>query len=149
MTAITERDMQSLVGHEFPGGTYRLHRWENAMLCHSMCAEPDPAGGANLLFLTYAAIAGLGVRLGDLLELLRVEPEHGVQNGESRIEIVQSLRVETEYRMSGRITSIERKESRTRGVMDVVTIRTEAREQDVLAAVMTMTLLVYRGRGQA
>jgi hypothetical protein len=98
------------------------------------------------MFLTYAAIAGLGIRVGDLLELLKVDPDHGVQNGESRIEILRPLRIETEYRMSGRIASIERKESRSRGSMDVVTIPIEIHDQEDLAAVLTMTLLVYRGQ---
>ena len=42
--AVTLDEMQTLVGHRFPGGTLTIERWENVLLCEAMACEPPPDG---------------------------------------------------------------------------------------------------------
>jgi hypothetical protein len=125
---VTIEDMQALVGHRFPGGTFTIEAWENALLCDAMSYERLPDGLAHPSYLFHAPLAGVGLKYGDIFELCHAESDEAVRAGEYVWEVHQPLRVGHTYRMSGGITGVERKQGRRAGLMDIVTFRIEMHE---------------------
>ena len=68
--AVTLEQMQEVVGHRFPGGTYTIESWENVLLSDVTGVEPLPDGIAHPAFLFHAPLAGVGVRVSGHLRPL-------------------------------------------------------------------------------
>ena len=139
--------MQALVGHRFPGGTFTIEPWENVLLSDVMCVQPLPGGVAHPAYLFHAPLAGVGMRIADMFELFRAESDEAVRAGEYHWEIAQPLRVGRTYRMSGGVVSMERKESRKLGFMDVAGFRIDVHDagSGELVASTTSSWLLIRG----
>jgi hypothetical protein len=144
--AVSVEEMQALVGHRFPGGTFTIEAWENTLLSDVMGAAPLPDGLAHPAYLFHAPLAGVGMRIADMFELFKAESDEAVRAGEYHWEIHQPLRVGRTYRMSGEVVGVERKESRKLGFMDVCGFRIDAHDSESggLAASTTSTWLVLR-----
>jgi len=140
--------MQALVGHAFPGGTFTIEPWENTLLSDVMCVEPLPDGIAHPAYLFHAPLAGVGMRIADMFVLFKAESDEAIRAGEYHWDIRQPLRVGRTYRMSGRVTGVERKESRKIGWMDVCGFQIDAHDAETgeLAASTTSTWLVLRSK---
>ncbi len=121
--AVSEQQMQELVGTRFPGGTFTIERWENALLCDVMCCEPLPDGLAHPAYLFHAPLAGVGLKYGQIFQLCHAESDEAIRAGEYRWDVHQPLRVGRTYRMEGGFVGVERKEGRRAGLMDVVSFR--------------------------
>jgi hypothetical protein len=130
--------MQKLVGHQFPGGTFTIERWENTLLCQVMACDVLPDGLAHPAYLFHAPLAGLGLKYGDIFELCHAESDEAVRAGEYQWDIHQPLRVGHTYRMSGGFTGVERKQGRRAGLMDVVSFRIEMHDDEDDALVATV-----------
>lgn len=143
---VTAEEMQALVGHRFPGGTYRLDHWENVLLCDVMESEPLPDGIAHPGFLFHMPLAGVGMSIADMFALFKAESDEAVRAGEYRWELHRPLRENATYRMSGEVVGMERKESRKLGPMDVASFRIEVldAETDDLVATATSSWLLIR-----
>jgi hypothetical protein len=144
---VTEAELAALVGHRFPGGTYTIEHWENALLCDVLCVDPLPGGLVHPTWLCYGPIAGVGLRVADLFALFRAESDEAVRFGESRLELWQPLLEDTTYRLSGEVVGVERKQSRSLGWMDVVDFRIDVHDDGggELIASNTTTVLFLRG----
>jgi len=118
---VTIEEMEAVVGHRFPGGTYTIEPWENALLTGVTGVTPLPDGIAHPTFLFHAPLAGVGVRVQDIFALCQAESDEAVRAGEYRWTLHEPLRVGVTYRMSGGFTGVERKHGRRGGLMDVVT----------------------------
>ena len=122
---MTEQEIASLAGHRFPGGTVTIEHWENVLFSDVMGVQPLPDGLVHPAALFHVPIAGCGVRIADIFALFRAESDEAVRGGGFAWELHRPLREETPYRASGEVVSVERKESRKLGPMDVVTFRFE------------------------
>jgi hypothetical protein len=145
---VTEQDLAALRDQRFPGGTAVIERWENALLCDTMGVEPLPDGLAHPAFLFHLPLRGAGLSIGELLALGRPESEDAVRGGGYRWTLHQPLRVETPYRFSGGVVSVERKRGRRAGVMDVLTFRIEInddRDGSPVATAETICLFLRSG----
>lgn len=118
---MTIEEMQDLVGHRFPGGTYTIEAWENVLLSDVTGISPLPDSIAHPAFLFHAPLVGVGVRVADIFELCHAESDEAVRAGEYRWTLHEPLRVGTTYRMSGGFVGVERKQGRRGGLMDIVT----------------------------
>jgi hypothetical protein len=127
---VTAGDMQALVGHQFPGGTFTIERWENALLCDVMACDRLPGDLAHPAYLFHAPLAGVGLKYGDIFKLCRAESDEAVRAGEYIWDVHKPLRVGHTYRMSGGFIDVVRKQGRRAGLMDVVTFRIEVHDQD-------------------
>lgn len=125
---VSVEQMEALVGHQFPGGTFTIHHWENVLLCDAMACDPLPDGLAHPSYLFHAPLAGLGVSYGDIFELCYAESEEAIRAGEFVWDVREPLRVGHTYRMAGEILSVVRKRGRRAGLMDIVTFRIDAHE---------------------
>jgi hypothetical protein len=129
--SVTIEEMRELVGVRFPGGTFTIESWENALLCEVMECEPLPDGLAHPVYLFHAPLAGVGFTYSEIFDLCRAESDEAIRAGEYDWTIHRPLRVGHTYRMSGEFIGVERKRGRRAGRMDVVTFRIDVHEADV------------------
>lgn len=145
MAATTAAEMQALVGHRFPGGTFTIEHWENALLADATGSAPLPDGLVHPAWLFHGPIAGVGVGLRELFALFRAESDEAIRAGGFEWTIRVPLRVGTPYRASGEVTGIERKVSRSLGPMDVTSFRIDLHDAGgMLVAWTASTWLVLR-----
>jgi hypothetical protein len=135
---VTIEQMQGVVGHRFPGGTFTIEPWENVLLSDVMGVQPLPDGIAHPAYLFHAPLAGAGVRVADIFELCHAESDEAVRAGEYRWVMHEPLRVGATYRMSGGFVGVERKEGRRGGLMDIVSF--EIHVHDEAGALVASTL---------
>ncbi|MEQ8716742.1 MAG: MaoC family dehydratase N-terminal domain-containing protein [Acidimicrobiales bacterium] len=114
-------ELNTMVGHELPGGTYELEDYKDWLTRDVVGATPAVDGVALPMFCYYAAIAGMGVSIDGLFQLVDATADSGVMFGEAEIDIRKPFRLGETYSVKGRITEIKRKEGRKAGVFDIVT----------------------------
>jgi hypothetical protein len=123
---VSEAEMRALVGHELPGGTYRIAHWENFLLTEATGSAPLPDGIAHPIHLFHVPIAGAGVTLADLFALGRAESDASISIDWYDWELRRPLREDELYRMSGSIIEHERTTSGGR-LRDSLTFRIDVR----------------------
>jgi hypothetical protein len=126
--AVTEGELQALVGYRFPGGTVTIAHWENVLLSDVMGVEPLPGGLVHPAALFHVTTAGGGLSIGEIFALFRAESDEAVRGGEFHWVFHDQLREDTPYDATGEVVAIERKQSRKLGPMDAVTFRFELRD---------------------
>jgi hypothetical protein len=119
--AVTEQELQALVGFRFPGGTVTIAHWENVLLCDVMGVPPLPDGLVHPAALFHVTVAGGGLGIGEIFELFRAESDEAVRGGEFHWVFHDQLREGRPYDASGEVVAVERKQSRRLGPMDAVT----------------------------
>jgi hypothetical protein len=144
----TVEEMQALVGHRFPGGSFTIEHWENVLLADATGSEPLPDGLVHPAWLFHGPISAAGTHLRELFSLFRAESDEAVRAGGYAWTIHEPLREGVEYTASGEVTGVQRKVSRSLGPMDVTSFRIELRDRDgTLVAAASSTWLVLRGEG--
>jgi hypothetical protein len=146
--SVTIEEMRELIGRPFPGGTFTIERWENALLCDVMACDRLPNDLAHPAYLFHAPLAGVGLKYGDIFELCRAESDEAVRAGEYVWEVRRPLRVGHTYRMSGGFTDVVRKQGRRAGPMDIVSfgIDVHDRADDGLVASVANSWIFLRSQ---
>jgi hypothetical protein len=116
-------DFSSLVGYRFPGDDYRIAAHRHWLACDTIGAEPTQyTQVAHPLFVYYAAIGGMGMSLESFFELCGCGPDSPQPMlGETTLELQEPLHIGADYRVSGTIKEVKRREGRRTGVMDLIT----------------------------
>ena len=128
--AVTEQELQALVGYRFPGGTVSIAHWENVLLSDVMGVPPLPDGLVHPAALFHVTVAGGGLGIGEIFALFRAESDEAVRGGEFHWRFEDQLREDTPYDASGEVVAVERKESRKLGPMDAVTFLFQLRDPE-------------------
>lgn len=110
--------VRSLVGRRFPGGTYTIEPWRAWLLADTVLAEPGGAV-AHPLLAWMAAVGGWGMTWDEFFEWCHTSAADGPLAGEHETTLHQPLRVPATYRVSGGVTSVDRRRGRS-GIFDVV-----------------------------
>jgi hypothetical protein len=108
VTGLTETELQSLVGHRFAGGRYRIEHWENWLLTDCTGRDPLPDGLVHPIVLFHVPILGVGTSITELFELGGVSGPGSVGLEGYDWEYFGPLHEDVEYRMEGGIVSVER-----------------------------------------
>ena len=127
--SVSEAEMQALVGHAFPGGTYRIEHWENYLLTEATGREPMPDDLAHPVHLFHVPISGVGVTLADLFALGQAETDFSINIDYYDWEFLQPLREGVPYVLRGGVIEHERTAREGGGVTDSVTFRIEMDEE--------------------
>ena len=106
---MTPEELDRLVGHRFPGGTYRVAHWENWLLTDCTGREQLPDGLVHPIVLFHAPILGAGTSIAELFRLGGVDAVGGAVGllGYDW-EYMTPLREDVEYRVDGGVVSAER-----------------------------------------
>ncbi len=103
-----ETDIMRLTGHRFPGGFYTVAHWENYLLTECTGAELLPNGMVHPVVLFHLPIIGANTSIAEMFALGQAESDLSIMIESYDWEILQPLREEIRYRISGGITSAER-----------------------------------------
>jgi acyl dehydratase len=144
----SDADLAALVGHRFPGGTYRIAHWENWLLTDCTGREPLPDGLVHPIALFHVPILGARTSIAELFRL-------GGASGDSGSvgllgydwEYLSALKEEVEYSVEGGIVSAERRESDA-GVADDVAFQIELSSDGALVARVTNRWRFRRSGGR-
>jgi acyl dehydratase len=151
---MTNEELAALVGHRFPGGTYRVAHWENWLLTDCTGREPMPEGLVHPIVLFHAPILGAGTSIGELFRLGGVSGAGGSVGLEGYDwEYFHPLREEIDYRVEGGIVSAERHVTESGSIIDRVAfgielfVDTDAHQSDArtMAARVTNRWIFRRG----
>jgi hypothetical protein len=104
----SEEAMRALVGHRFPGGTYRNEHWENFLLSEATGIEPLPDRLAHPVHLFHVAINGVGTSISELFRLAESGPGAPVSIDYYDWRIREPLREAEMYTLAGGISDFAR-----------------------------------------
>jgi hypothetical protein len=107
-TGLTEEQLDSLVGHRFAGGTYRIEHWENWLLTDCTGRAPLPGGLVHPIVLFHVPILGVGTSITELFELGGVSGPGSVGLEGYDWEYFVPLHEDVEYRMEGGVVAAHR-----------------------------------------
>ena len=116
-----EEQLMSVIGWEFPGGTFTIEPYEHWLMCDAVGTEPTRRGVANPMYVYYGALGGMGISLDELFAKVGATADDGVMFGEAGIDVYRPLEIGSTYTVAGRITDIVRKSGKRAGVFDIVT----------------------------
>lgn len=103
-----QAEIEAIAGHQFPGGHYRIAHWENFLLTGCTGAELLPGGLAHPIALFHLPIIGSGTSIKEMFALGQAESDLSIMIESYDWEFFRPLREETDYEISGAITSAER-----------------------------------------
>ncbi len=145
-----EREIRALVGHQFPGGTYRIAHWENFLLTECTGSEPLPDGLAHPIALFHVAILGAGTHIGEMFALGQADSDASIGIESYDWRFLTPLQEELPYCIDGSIVEADRRRREDGRVYDRIAFHFELREPDgTLAASSTITWHYNRGRRHA
>jgi len=103
-----------------PDGTYSIRRDDNDSLITASGGRPDARSGPHPSFATVATLAATGTSIEEVLRIAGSSVAAGPMLGECRVVISGVLRFDLCYRVTREVVSIERKQSRRFGAMDLL-----------------------------
>ena len=140
-----QAQLDSLVGHRFAGGRYRIQHWENWLLTECTGREPLPDGLVHPIVLFHVPILGVGTSITELFELGGVAGAGSVGLEGYDWEYFRPLIEDVEYRMEGGIVSVERVTDDSGRVVDKMAFEvTLFDENDQMAARITNRWILRR-----
>lgn len=117
MSDETER-YSSIVGRAFPGGEYTIAPWRAWLLADALGDDPyDPTPPPVLAWM--ASVGGKGMTWDELFAWFDATADDGPMFGEHRTTMHAPLSY-GRYRVTGAITSFDRKVGRRTGTFDIV-----------------------------
>lgn len=103
-----EEEIEAIVGHQFPGGTYTIAHWENFLLTECTGAEPLPDGQVHPVALFHVPILGANTTIGEMFALGQAESDYSIGIESYDWEMFQPLWEDTPYDISATVTSAKR-----------------------------------------
>ena len=139
--------IEALAGHRFPGGHYRVAHWENALLTHCTGAELLADAMVHPIALFHLPITGSGTSIAEMFALGQAESDLSIMIESYDWEFFQPLREETDYQVSGQVTSAERRQDDAGNNYDRIQFCFEVfAAQELLSARSTITWHYTRNR---
>lgn len=118
---------------------YRITAEENAAICGTCGIAPAADGTAHPIFYFVASQVGMGLTVAELCQACDFDVDDGPMMVASEVTFDGVLRVERDYRVSGEILGLERRESRKLGTVDTLTYRLALHDGDAEAPVVHLT----------
>jgi len=106
-----ESEITALVGHQFPGGTYKIEHWENFLLTGCTGAQLLPNGIAHPVALFHVPIMGSNTSIAEMFELGQAESDLSIIPESYDWEMFESIKEEVTYDISGKIIAAERRQN--------------------------------------
>ncbi len=132
----------ALVGREFPGGEYTIEPWQAWLVADALGDDPrDRVPPPVMAWM--ASVGGMGMTWDDLFAWFDATADDGPMFGEHRTTFHTAIACAT-YRVTGRITSFDRKVGRRTGIFDVVGYEFDLRRDGELVATCWNSLVLPR-----
>jgi hypothetical protein len=135
--------IRGLVGHEFPGGDYTIAHWENFLLTECTGTEQLPDGLAHPVALFHMPILGAGTSIAEMFALGEAESDFSIGIESYDWEFFGPLLEEVSYRVTGRITEADRRETSER-VFDRIQFQFDLNDPEGVHVARTTITWHYR-----
>ena len=144
MSEPSEKDMQSIVGFEFPGGNYLIEHWENFLLTECTGAGLLPDGLVHPVALFHVPITGSGTSLKEMFSLGKAISDFSINIESYDWEIFSPLIEDESYDVSGKVLSVNRIRDSDGRNHDRIQFQFEIKDADELISRTTITWLYAR-----
>jgi hypothetical protein len=141
--ADAEELRRRLVGHRFPGGSFRVAEYERWLSHDAMQAGDLQPPVLHPVWILLGALRGMGITIEELIELADATPEDGVVFGETTLDQRRPLERDVDYAVRGEIVDVQRKQGR-RGPFDLVTFELQLDDATGPVAVNRQTFVFPR-----
>ena len=139
-----EEEIEALVGHEFPGGTYTVAHWENFLLTECTGAEPLPGGQVHPVALFHMPILGANTSIAEMFALGQAESDFSIGIESYDWEMYQPLYEDKPYTVTARITEADRRTNDKGFPYDRIRFRFELADEDGEKAAKVVITWHYR-----
>ena len=126
---LSSAQLEALVGYGFPGGTYRIARWENWLLTDCTDAEPLPDDLVHPIALFHVPILGSRTSIAELFQLFQAEGPGSVSLVSYDWEYLRPLREDVDYRCNGGIVAAARGENVNGRFSDTVSFQIDLSDE--------------------
>lgn len=141
-------ELPDVAGRSLSGTTYRITRAQNERVCASVGMTAAADGTAHPIYFYVATQVGMGETVAGLCAICHFDVKDGPLLGGCQVEFAESLRVETDYQVTGEILSLTRKASKKLGVIDLLEYRLALRTMDRTIAQVRNSWILPRGAGK-
>jgi hypothetical protein len=135
--------LEHLPGTALPEGTFTISETENQHVLDVVGGVAAADGSAHPLWAYIAPQRGIGIGIKDLCALADFDVDDGPMLGSSELELHAPIKIGAEYRVTGEVLSIERKQGGS-GTFDVMAFREDLLDGEQLVAVSTSTYILPR-----
>jgi len=104
-------EIEALVGHEFPGGTYTVAHWENFLLTECTGAELLSDGMVHPVVMFHMPIIGANTSIAEMFALGQAESDFSIGIESYDWEFFQPILEAVPYAISARVTEADRRGS--------------------------------------
>jgi hypothetical protein len=135
-----------IVGLTFPGGVFRVEQHERWLSHEAMKSPQLPVPDLHPVWILLGALRGMGLTTVELVGLAGAGPQDGVLFGETELEQLAPLRTDVDYRVTGGVIALDRRQGRRSGTFDVMTFRLEIADADTgeTVAVNSQSFIIKR-----
>jgi hypothetical protein len=136
---------RALPGTPLAGGTFTIPPDDDRRYRELVHGRPSADGSAHPLWTFIATMRGMGISIGQTLELAGADIEADApMHGELDIELRRPLRTGVPYRLSGEVVGVEPKTGRSLGRFDLLRLRYTLADDDGPAAHYTTAIVLPR-----
>ena len=139
-----EKEIEALVGYEFPGGTYKVDHWENFLLTECTGASPLPNSQVHPVVLFHMPILGANTTIGEMFEVGMAETDFSIGIESYDWEMFQTLYEDVEYSITAKITEADRRTNDTGHMFDRIQFQFSVADPDGKPAARTTITWTYR-----
>ncbi|WP_181779988.1 hypothetical protein [Pseudonocardia pini] len=136
---------EALDGRTLPGAELTVEAYQSALADHALLAPAEDSDHAHPFWLIVLALRGMGITVDELCALAGQRSQDTLLYGTCGIEQLAPLHVGRTFRTTCTVGPVARKESRSGGFLDFVTVRVEVRDADELVGVVTEGFIYKRG----
>ncbi len=121
-----------VINHKFPGGNFLISKDINELINNSTGMIDIDSDGQKYSHQIFSMIAlnSIGYSLEDLFKFLKYDISKGPMLGECNINFYSMLEIDKNYKVSGKIRSIDLKKSKKIGEIDIVKFNVYIHEND-------------------
>jgi hypothetical protein len=101
-------EIEALVGHEFPGGTYTIQHWENFLLTECTGANPLPNSQVHPAAMFHVPILGANTTIGEMFALGQAESDASIGIESYDWQLFAPLHEDVAYDITAKITEAGR-----------------------------------------
>ena len=123
-----EEEIREIVGHQFPGGSYRVEHWENFLLTECTGAEALPDGLVHPVALFHMPILGAGTTIAEMFALGQAASDFSIGIESYEWEMFEPLYEEVTYRVRAAVTGADRVEADDGRLQDRIRFRFDITE---------------------
>jgi len=137
---VPEKEIEELVGYEFPGGEYTIEHWENFLLTECTGSELLPDAQVHPVALFHVPILGSHTSIAEMFALGQAESDFSIGIESYDWELFSPLFEDICYRITASVTEADRRSYENGKVYDRIAFQFKvARPDGELAARCTIT----------